>query len=328
MKKVIIILGATAVGKSEVAMNCASKFNGEIISADSMQIYKELNIGTAKVKPDEMQKIPHHLINIKHFYETYNVFEFVNDCKELLEKILSNKKVPIIVGGTNLYIKALIENYSFDNVQRNEDLRQKLNNIAENSGLNVLYEILKKHNQEKAEKINSNDKHRILRALESLIIESADNEILHNLQINIDESKLKNTEKLSDYLDENILQNQHKYDYKLYALNLPREELYDLINKRVDIMIKNGLLDEVKSLKEKGLNLEMQAGKSIGYKELLEFLDGKISYDLAVEKIKQHSRNYAKRQYTWLNNMKNITWIDAHDKEKAVEIIINNFNNN
>ncbi|MDD3397858.1 MAG: tRNA (adenosine(37)-N6)-dimethylallyltransferase MiaA [Clostridia bacterium] len=302
MEKIIIILGATAVGKSEIAIQCASKLNGEIISADSMQVYKELNIGTAKIKKNEMQKIPHHLINIKHFNESYNVWEFVSDCNKVIEKILSKNKVPIIVGGTNLYVKALIENYHFDNIKRDNNLREKLNTIAEISGLNVLYEMLKKQNPAKAKKISSNDKYRILRALEC-----------STLQDNESEN--------AKYLNE-----KPRYDYKLYALNLPREKLYELINKRVDLMIGNGLFDEVKDLKNKGLNLEMQAGKSIGYREFLEYLDGKITYEYAVEKIKQHSRNYAKRQYTWLNSMENIIWLDALDKEKAVGIIIQNEN--
>jgi tRNA dimethylallyltransferase len=240
------------------------------------------------------------LIDIKHFNESYNVWEFVSDCNKVIEKILSKNKVPIIVGGTNLYVKALIENYHFDNIKRDNNLREKLNTIAEISGLNVLYEMLKKQNPAKAKKISSNDKYRILRALEC-----------STLQDNESEN--------AKYLNE-----KPRYDYKLYALNLPREKLYELINKRVDLMIGNGLLDEVKDLKNKGLNLEMQAGKSIGYREFLEYLDGKITYEYAVEKIKQHSRNYAKRQYTWLNSMENIIWLDALDKEKAVEIIIQN----
>lgn len=369
-KTVIIILGATAVGKSEVAIKCAKKLNGEIISADSMQIYKELNIGTAKINETEMQGIPHHLINIRNFSESYNVWDFVSDCKKKIAKIHSKKKLPIIVGGTNLYIKALIENYDFENKPKQETLlRVELLNIAEGFGLNKLYEILKILNSEQAEKINLNDTSRILRALECVILQENNKEkiykVIDNLFKNKDE-KLKNTlinliqkitiqqqnkedfqenksqsqtsfgeisEKLTinfsclkngNFVEKKEVENQNNdYDFRLYALSLPRDLLYERINKRVDLMLKKGLLDEVKNLKNQGLNLEMQAGKSIGYKEFLKFLDDEISYDFAVEKIKQHSRNYAKRQLTWLRSMKEITWLDALNKNKAVELIVN-----
>lgn len=314
-KKVIVILGATAVGKSEIAIQCARKLNGEIISADSMQVYKELNIGTAKISESEMQNIPHHLIDIRHFYESYNVWEFAKNCSDKLKKILSENKVPIIVGGTNLYIKALIENYDFENPKQDTLLRVELKQIAQTSGLNVLYERLQKENPGKAEKINPNDKNRILRALECSILQKISDK---NLQGNSNLQENENDKKST------FLIKKSKYNFKLYALNLPRDLLYELINKRVDIMIKNGLLEEVKKLKNKGLSLEMQAGKSIGYKEFLEYLDGKISYDFAVEKIKQHSRNYAKRQLTWLKSMKGIIWLDALDKDKASDTIIQN----
>lgn len=375
-KTVIIILGATAVGKSEVAIECARKLNGEIISADSMQVYKELNIGTAKISEAEMQGIKHHLINIRNFYESYNVWEFVGDCKEKIEKIHSEKKMPIIVGGTNLYIKALIENYDFENKPKQETLlRVELSNIARDFGLDKLYEILKTLSPEQAEKINSNDTSRILRALECSILQEKNNENIYKIIINLfknkdeklqkellnlieknanlqhikqrfqeDMSDLKiNSDEISgnnftdfsscskneiadekgiDNLNNSNIFQEKDYDFKLYALNLPRDLLYELINKRVDLMIENGLLDEVKKLKNQGLNLEMQAGKSIGYKEFLEFLDGKVSYDFAVGKIKQHSRNYAKRQLTWLRSMKEITWLDALNKNNAVELIV------
>ncbi|MDD4815781.1 MAG: tRNA (adenosine(37)-N6)-dimethylallyltransferase MiaA [Clostridia bacterium] len=243
MKKVMIILGPTAVGKSEVALACAKALNGEIISADSMQIYKKLNIGTAKTLKTEMQEIPHHLIDIKNFKQSYNVWEFVNDCKKLVDKIIKNNKVPILVGGTNLYINALIKNYDFAN--------------------------------------ETNKK-------------------------------------------EDMYQSEFPITYSLYALNMPRDLLYEKINKRVDIMLENGLLEEIKNLKKQGLSVDLQAGKSIGYRELLQFLDGKISYENAIDKIKQHSRNYAKRQLTWLRSMENLVWLDALNKQKSINQIIEN----
>lgn len=243
--KVLIITGPTAVGKSSIAIKCAELLNGEIISADSMQIYKELNIGTAKLSEKEQHQIKHYMINIKNFNEDYNVWQFVNDTKLLIKDIIKRKKTPIICGGTILYIKALIENYNFSNENYNK--------------------------------------------------------------INHDENNC--------------------FQYKVFALNLDRNVLYDKINFRVDKMLQNGMLDEVKLLHGQGLNQNMQSGKSIGYRELMDYLDNKISYEFAVEKFKQHSRNYAKRQLTFIKTIKNVIWIDSKDDELAVKKIIENFNN-
>lgn len=243
--KVLIITGPTAVGKSSIAIKCAELLNGEIISADSMQIYKELNIGTAKLSEKEQHQIKHYMINIKNFNEDYNVWQFVNDTKLLIKDIIKRKKTPIICGGTILYIKALIENYNFSNENYNK--------------------------------------------------------------INYDENNC--------------------FQYKVFALNLDRNVLYDKINFRVDKMLQNGMLDEVKLLHGQGLNQNMQSGKSIGYRELMDYLDNKISYEFAVEKFKQHSRNYAKRQLTFIKTIKNVIWIDSKDDELAVKKIIENFNN-
>ena len=243
--KVLIITGPTAVGKSSIAIKCAELLNGEIISADSMQIYKELNIGTAKLSEKEQHQIKHYMINIKNFNEDYNVWQFVNDTKLLIKDIIKRKKTPIICGGTILYIKALIENYNFSNENYNK--------------------------------------------------------------INHDENNC--------------------FQYKVFALNLDRNVLYDKINFRVDKMLQNGMLDEVKLLHGQGLNQNMQSGKSIGYRELMDYLDNKTSYEFAVEKFKQHSRNYAKRQLTFIKTIKNVIWIDSKDDELAVKKIIENFNN-
>lgn len=243
MKKVIIILGPTAVGKSDVAVAVAKALNGEIISADSMQIYKELNIGTAKPSETEKQNIPHYLVDIKSFKESYNVWQFTNDCKKIIDKIIKNKKIPIIVGGTNLYIKALVDNYEF------------------------------------ADQNNKN------------------------------EEKYKN---------------EFEFKFSLYALNMPRDLLYEKINKRVDMMLERGFADEVKTLKKMGLTTNFQSGKSIGYKELLQYLSGELSYEDAIDKIKQHTRNYAKRQLTWLRSMQNLIWLDALNKQKSINQIIEN----
>jgi len=304
-KKVIIILGATATGKSGFAIDCAEKLNGEIISADSMQIYKELNIGTAKVGVNEMREIPHFLINIRHFYENYNVWQFVKDCRDTIENILSKNKTPIIVGGTNLYIKALIENYEFNNIKRDEEIRNELNDFVQKNNTNALYQKLLEMSPEKTKQINQNDKSRLIRAIECTIAEK-----------NLKDSKPNSNEDIKHKKDD--------LEFNLYALDMPREILYKKINERVDEMIRKGLLEEVSILRESGLNFKMQAGKSIGYREMLDFLDGEISYELAVEKIKQHSRNYAKRQYTWLRSMNNIIWLDALNREEALSKVFRN----
>ena len=244
MQKVIVIIGPTAVGKTALSLELATKLNGEIISADSMQIYKGLDIGTAKLSAEEMNGIPHHLIDIRSFNETYNAWLFVNDCRKKIDEIFDRNKQPIIVGGTNLYVSALINNYDF------------------NSGIG-----------------------------------------------------------------EKCYECKHKFEFVVFAVNIePRENLYARINKRVDIMIEQGLLNEVIALKKQGLTKDSQAGKSIGYRELLCYLDNEISLDLAIEKIKQHSRNFAKRQLTWLRSMKNIFWLDGNDLNNNIQHIINCLN--
>lgn len=246
MQNVIVILGPTAVGKSNLAIEVAKKIDGEIISADSMQIYRGLDVGTAKATKDEMQGITHHLIDIKDFNQSYNAFEFVNDCTKKIDEILNRKHTPIIVGGTNLYITALTKNYNF-------------------------------------EKSN---------------------------------------------LGEEKYQSKYKLNFLLFALNIePRSELYERINSRVDLMLKNNFLSEVKTLQQKGFNIESQAGKSIGYRELLLYLNNEISYEEAIDKTKQHSRNFAKRQLTWLRSMNNLIWLNAKDKQNNIKTIIRKYKN-
>lgn len=332
-KKVIIIMGATATGKSEFAVSCAEKLNGEIISADSMQIYKELNIGTAKISKDEMKNIPHHLINIKHFDEDYNVWQFVEDCKNAIQEIISKNKMPIIVGGTNLYINALIRDYKFNNIKRNEKLRIELNKFIEENGIDFLYEKLKEINPQIIQKINKNDKSRIIREIECAVAQNIDSEsslqFLNNEKLDLIIKDLNSSIEKQTLNIEN--QNMEKIDktnfkFNVYALDLPREILYERINKRVDKMIDEGLFDEVISLKNQGLNLKMQSGKGIGYKEILAYLDNELTYESAVEKIKQHSRNFAKRQYTWLRSIKEIVWLDALNQEQSINIVLKNEN--
>ena len=256
---VIVITGPTAVGKSDIAVEVAKKVNGEIISADSMQIFKGLDIGSGKITQEETQGIKHHLLDIKNFDEEYSVAVFCEQCKDLIKQIYLRGKTPIIVGGTGLYVKALVNNYNYFGVERDEKLREELEKEIEEVGLESLYERLKKLSPKIAEKISLNDKKRIIRGLE------------------ICAGKLR---------EQKV--NKSDFSYKIFVLNTEREVLYNRINKRVDKMLENGLLEEVKGLVNKGMTIDMQSAKGIGYSELIAYLNSEISLDEAVDKIKQH----------------------------------------
>ncbi|MDD4111385.1 MAG: tRNA (adenosine(37)-N6)-dimethylallyltransferase MiaA [Clostridia bacterium] len=297
MKKVIIIFGPTGVGKTKLSIELAKELNGEIISADSMQIYKDMNIGTAKITVEEMENIPHHLIDIKEPNEEYSVGEFVQDAKEKITEITARKKVPIIVGGTGLYIRALVEGYDFFEVEKNNEIREKYQKLIEEKGNEFVYNILKEKDIEWANKLHPNNIKRIIRALE--IIE-------------INEKSLKNTEKMQ----ENSKNNEINLNYLIFGLNMDREKLYERINFRVEKMFKEGLINEVKTLLETGIKKDSQSMQGIGYKEVIEGLDNNLSESDIMELIKQHTRNYAKRQFTFMRGIKDLIWIEAGESEK------------
>lgn len=287
MEKVLFILGPTAVGKTDISVALAKKFNGEIISCDSVQIFKGLNIGSAKITKEEMQKVKHHLIDIKDPSETFTAYEYATAIKEKIKEISSKGKLPIVVGGTSLYVKSIILNYNFGGVGINENLRKQLEEVLKTDGVSKLYEMLLKLDCELAEKVDKNNPLRLMRAIE------------------IASEKGEKTKAESDI------------DSLVFALVKERNMLYEKINLRVDLMLKNGLVKEVENLKKQGLTKENQAMKAIGYKEVLDYLDGNISYEKMVDEIKQHSRNYAKRQLTFLRGMDNVNYVDADNKEKA-----------
>lgn len=287
MEKVLFILGPTAVGKTDISVALAKKFNGEIISCDSVQIFKGLNIGSAKITKEEMQKVKHHLIDIKDPSETFTAYEYATAIKEKIKEISSKGKLPIVVGGTSLYVKSIILNYNFGGVGINENLRKQLEEVLKTDGVSKLYEMLLKLDCELAEKVDKNNPLRLMRAIE------------------IASEKGEKTKAESDI------------DSLVFALVKERSKLYEKINLRVDLMLKNGLVKEVENLKKQGLTKENQAMKAIGYKEVLDYLDGNISYEKMVDEIKQHSRNYAKRQLTFLRGMDNVNYVDADNKEKA-----------
>lgn len=286
-KKVVFILGPTAVGKTFFSVKLAKKMNGEIISADSVQIYKGLDIGSAKVKPEEMQGVVHYAIDILEPWQEFSVYEFVEYTKQKIDEIISKGKFPIVVGGTGLYVKALTLGYNFGGTKKDSKLREQLENLAKEKGNEFLFSMLESKDKEMAEKTDKNNTVRLVRALEIA---------------------LSDGEKQTGEVEIEPL---------IFALVKDRAVLYDAINKRVDMMLENGLIDEVKKLKESGLSVNNQSMRAIGYKEVLSYLDGEIDYDRMVEILKQHSRNYAKRQLTFLRGIKNVVYVDTADIEKA-----------
>ena len=303
--KIIVIAGPTASGKTSLAIELAKKIDGEIIASDSMQIYKEMNIGTAKVTNEEMQGIKHYLIDFVSPDERYSVSDFKKDAENAIEEILAKGKTPIIAGGTGLYIDSLIYSINYPDMEFDEEYRKKLMKIADASdGLNELYEEAKKIDPEAVEKISCNDKKRIIRILE-IYKQTGRNKT--------EQERLSRLEEV-------------KYDYKVFALNMDREILYERINQRVDKMINDGLVEEVKYIKQK-YDKYPTAMQALGYKEVVEYLDNIINYDEMIEKIKQETRRYAKRQLTWFRKNKQTIWIDAQNKiEDNIKVILDGLN--
>lgn len=302
--RVIVIGGPTASGKTSLSIELAKRIGGEIISADSMQIYKDMTIGTAKVLPEEMDGIPHYLIDFVSPNERYSVAEFKIDAEKKIEEILENGKVPIIVGGTGLYIDTLIYGIEYPEIEFDEKYRNELLEIADTEqGLADLYEEAKIIDSKAMEKISSNDKKRITRVLEIY----------------------KATGMTKTELERLSRINGVKYDYKVFAINMDREKLYERINLRVDLMIKQGLIDEVRGILDRYEKFPT-AMQGLGYKEVVEFLNNEITEEEMIEKIKQETRRYAKRQLTWFRKNKDIVWIDGLDsRDKNIDIILKSF---
>ena len=287
MDKVLFVLGPTAVGKTEISIKLAKEFNGEIISCDSVQIFKGLDIGSAKVKKEEMKGVSHHLIDIVSPNESFTAFDMTEAIKEKIKEITSRGHLPIVVGGTSLYVKSLILGYNYGGVGIDAEYRNELNRILEKDGLEKLCEMLKNEDESAFDKIDKHNPLRVIRALE----------IAH----------LKGEKKTA----------KKTLNPLTFALILDRQKLYDRINKRVDIMLKDGLVEEVKTLLEAGVKEDSQSMHAIGYKEVISFLKGEISYEKMVDLIKQHSRNYAKRQLTFLRGMEEVNYVDVEDKDNV-----------
>jgi len=290
-QKIICIVGPTGSGKSATAVRLAKEFNGEIISADSMQIYKDMNIGTAKVTTEEMQGIPHYLINVVDPTQNFSVSDWKDIAETCIDEISKRGKVPIIVGGTGLYVNALINNFKFFSVD--EETRNNYiayyNDFLDKNGVDMLYNELEKKNKKLALSVDKNKTRAII-----------------NYLAMIDAGATDLTQK----------DNEKKYDYLLIGLDVERKIIYDRIDKRVDEMMKAGLMAEIEMLKEKyGFNKEMQSASAIGYREFWDYFDGNISEEDAINLVKQHSRNYAKRQFTYMKKMSNINWIQYENFE-------------
>jgi len=306
MKKptVIVICGPTASGKTALSIELAKRVNGEIISADSMQIYKDMDIGSAKVTPNEMQGIKHYLIDCVLPSERYSVANYKQDAKNAIEEIIKKGKTPIVVGGTGLYIDSLIYEIEYKDIQINEEYRKELEKIRDEQGLEVLYKKALEIDPQAMEKISPNDFKRITRVLE--IYEAT--------------GKNKTEQEAESRL------NEIPYDYKVFAIDYDREKLYERINKRVDIMLEKGLIEEVKNLLEKYSEFPT-AMQGLGYKEVKEYLGGELTKEEMIEKIKQESRRYAKRQFTWFRKNKQTIWIDGQaNTEDNINIILEESN--
>ncbi len=303
--KVIVIVGPTASGKTALSIELAKQINGEIVSCDSMQIYKDMNIGSAKPSLEEMQGIKHYMIDIVEPDKRFSVAEYKKQAEQAIEEILSKGKMPIVIGGTGLYADSLIYGIEYPEIEFDKNYRNELENLANSKeGLSNLYEKAKEIDSKAIEKISPNDKKRILRILE----------IYHS------------TGKTKTELEAESRKNEVKYDYRVFAINMDRQILYNRINKRVEIMIENGLIEEVKNLLDKYKEFPT-AMQGLGYKEVVEYLNGYLTKDEMIEKIKQETRRYAKRQLTWFKKNKNTIWIDGlNDLQSNINIILEGIN--
>ena len=287
----IVLSGPTAVGKTALSIELAKRVNGAIISADSMQVYKYMDIGSAKIMPEEMAGIKHYLIDELNPEDEFNIVVFQQNAKAALAEIYANGQIPIIAGGTGFYIQALLYDINFDNQDCNEAFRMELEQIAKEQGNEVLHARLQEIDPVSAKKIHANNVKRVIRALE-----------FYHL-----------TGKPISEHNEAEQQKESPYNFAYFVLTDDRENLYKRIDLRVDIMLENGLVDEVKRLKEMGYHRDMVSMQGLGYKEILDYLDGKCSLEDAVYILKRETRHFAKRQLTWFRREKEVIWLDKQN---------------
>ena len=297
MKKVLVIVGPTASGKTGLGIKCANKYNGEIISGDSIQIYKGLDIGSAKANKDEQSLARHHLIDIKEPFDTYSVKEFQEKGRALIDDITNKGKLPIVVGGTGLYIKALLYDYTFLDEEKDDDDFSDLSNEQ-------IYELLKIEDPKCLEKIHVNNRKRLVRAL------------------NVVRKHHTGISNIKDSQSHTML-----YDAKIIGLTKDREELYMICDKRVDKMIEDGLINEISGLLDKGVTFDNQCMQGIGYKEFRSYFDGTSSLEECINLVKKNTRHFVKRQYTWFNNQMPIEWYSGSNPYNDIYSSIDEWRN-
>ena len=302
MKQPLIILtGPTAVGKTKLSIALAKAVNGEIISADSMQVYKKMNIGTAKILPEEMQGVPHHLIDILEPAEEFNVVLFAKLAKQAMEQCRAKGKIPILVGGTGFYIQAVLYDIDFTENDDDKTYREELERIAEAEGAEVLHERLKQVDARAAEEIHPNNVKRVIRALEFY--------------------EKSGGQKISEHNEEQK-QKESPYNFAYFVLNDDRQVVYDRINRRVDVMLKQGLVEEVKALLEEGVPTNSVSMQGLGYKEIVAYLRGECTLEDAVYVLKRDTRHFAKRQITWFKRENDVYWLNRPDFDRSDEKIL------
>ena len=297
MKRPLIILtGPTAVGKTKASIGLAKALNGEIISADSMQVYKYMDIGSAKIKPEEMDGVPHHLVDVLEPDEEFHVVKFQEMAKQALEEIYAKGKVPIVVGGTGFYIQALLYDIDFTENEVDDSYRQSLELLAKEKGAEALHAILREVDPASADAIHANNVKRVIRALEFYHLTGS---------------------KISEH-NEQERAKESPYEFCYFVLNDERHFLYERINQRIDVMLEEGLVEEVRFLKEKGYTRDMVSMQGLGYKEILDYLNGECTLDEAVYILKRDTRHFAKRQLTWFRRERDVIWIqkDAYQREE------------
>lgn len=290
-RPLIILTGPTAVGKTALSIKLAKAVNGQMISADSMQVYRHMDIGTAKIKPEEMQGIPHYLIDVLEPEEDFNVVRFQHMAKEALAKIYAEGGIPIVVGGTGFYIQALLYDIDFEENDEDTTYRQELQQLADAKGAEYLHEMLKQVDPESALTIHANNVKRVIRALE----------FHHQTGLPISAH------------NEEQRQKESPYHFLYFVLNDNRQILYDRIDKRIDIMLEQGLVDEVKGLVASGCKGDMVSMQGLGYKEILNYLEGNCTLEEAVYILKRDTRHFAKRQLTWFKREREVIWLNRPD---------------
>ena len=287
LPKILCVVGPTASGKTAYAIELAGENNGEIVSCDSMQIYKYMNIGTAKATAEERAEVPHHMIDFVDPNRDYSVADFVTDARACIAEILSRGKMPVLCGGTGLYIDSVLKSVEFLPQKRDDKLRDELWKKAEQDGAESVYEILKELDPIEADKVHYNNVKRVIRAIE-----------------------ICKTTGMTKTEADKLSIGKPMYNPTIYGLNMPREKLYERIDRRVDIMVEQGLVGEVRQLLNMGIRRDSTAMQAIGYKELVRYIDGLCDFETAIEDIKRESRRYAKRQLTWFRRNPDIIWTE------------------